>query len=194
MVGSPTPNTTMIINYQILADAIEFYKINGFQEIPVPWIITEESINITKPIDKQSLPFLNKFLVGSAEQSFLEIRNTLKPGTYQATTPCFRDEIIDELHHNYFIKTELIETNPKNPKYSLEYILSTANKFFQQYQQTHITKTQEGYDININNIEVGSYGIRTYKDFTWVYGTGVALPRLQQTLNKTPKKSFTLCF
>lgn len=182
----------MLINYQLLAQAIQFYKQHNFQEIQVPWIVSEESINITKPPNKQSFPLLNKFLVGSAEQSFLEIKPP--KGTYQATTPCFRDEIIDELHHNYFIKTELIETQPNNPKYALEHILSTANKFFQQYQQTHIIKTTEGYDININNIEVGSYGIRNTKDFTWIYGTGIALPRLSQALNKNTTKSFTFCF
>ena len=35
-------------------------------------------------------------------------------------------------------------------------------------------------DILINGIEYGSYGIRTFKDFYYIYGTGVALPRFSK--------------
>jgi hypothetical protein len=33
------------------------------------------------------------------------------------------------------------------------------------------------YDIEINGIEVGSYGIRSVDDVQYIYGTGLALPR-----------------
>jgi hypothetical protein len=45
-------------------------------------------------------------------------------------------------------------------------------------------KTDVGYDLEINGIEVGSYGRREVGDFTWVYGTGLALPRFSQALNR----------
>ena len=41
-------------------------------------------------------------------------------------------------------------------------------------------------DIEVDGVEVGSYGIREYKCgdkiYTWVYGTGVALPRFSKVL------------
>lgn len=33
------------------------------------------------------------------------------------------------------------------------------------------------------NLELGSYGIGSYKDYKWVYGTGLAEPRLSQAKN-----------
>jgi hypothetical protein len=40
------------------------------------------------------------------------------------------------------------------------------------------------YDLIYRGVELGSYGIRSCDYLTWIYGTGVAEPRLTRTLNK----------
>ena len=46
-------------------------------------------------------------------------------------------------------------------------------------------KTDEGYDLEINGIEVGSYGARYHaKIGWWAYGTGLAEPRYTTAMNK----------
>lgn len=50
-------------------------------------------------------------------------------------------------------------------------------------QITKVEIDEFSYDLEINNIEVGSYGIRQYKNLFWVYGTGLAEPRFSQAIN-----------
>lgn len=40
------------------------------------------------------------------------------------------------------------------------------------------------YDLMYRDVELGSYGIRRCDFLTWIYGTGVAEPRLTRTLKK----------
>jgi hypothetical protein len=40
-----------------------------------------------------------------------------------------------------------------------------------------IVKTEIGHDIELNGIEIGSYGWRQNQDIIWAYGTGLAEPR-----------------
>ena len=50
--------------------------------------------------------------MASAEQSFLELflNKKIEYGRYCGITPCFRDETVDYLHNNFFMKVELIDT------------------------------------------------------------------------------------
>lgn len=171
-----------MIDYTKIARAVDYYKTCGFVYIDVPWIISERTLRITKPPHARCFSTLFGCLVASGEQSFLEIRNELD-GKYQCVTPCFRDEKeVDDLHRNYFMKVELIETNPADIDRAYWDMLVYAKGFFEHYDFVDIVDTDEGKDIFINGIEVGSYGIRAYKDFRWVFGTGVAEPRLSQAL------------
>lgn len=45
------------------------------------------------------------------------------------------------------------------------------------------------YDLEYNEIELGSYGIRRCGYLNWIYGTGVAEPRLTRTLKKCGVKN-----
>ena len=48
---------------------------------------------------------------------------------------------------------------------------------------------KEMYDIeSCNGIELGSYGIREFAGFRWIYGTGVAEPRLSLCIARKGKK------
>ena len=57
----------------------------------------------------------------------------------------------------------------------------SAQKFFDGYLPTRSIFTDDGSDlITMAGVELGSYGRRNHGGLNWVYGTGVAEPRLSQ--------------
>lgn len=52
--------------------------------------------------------------------------------------------------------------------------------FFEKELNTNldIIKTDDGFDINYKKYELGSYGIRSCEYLSWIYGTGLAEPRM----------------
>jgi hypothetical protein len=179
-----------MIDYMKIATAVEHYKTLGYEYIEAPWLVGRETIDVTKPPDSQYFDTLFGHLVGSGEQSFIHIRSHLEPGhKYQCVTPCFRDDVTDEFHRMYFMKLELIEVmggkEEDDEEEALEDMIDDAWEFFSLYAREESMETvdnEDGTDIEINGIEVGSYGVRTYGGFTWAYGTGVAEPRLSAAL------------
>jgi len=184
-----------VIDYLLIADAVEYYQDNGYKLIDVPWTVPEDVIRITarQNINLENSKYLDKHLVGSAEQSFLHLMKTgkLTAGKYCAITPCFRDDDEDDTHQKYFMKLELIHVTSEWWKWSnsLETMIYDANNFFSLHVPTAVIKTNdarsdESYDIKSNNIELGSYGIRHHENTHWVYGTGLAEPRLSIVIDK----------
>ena len=178
-----------MINYKLLDDSLNFYQAHGFNRIEAPWTVSEYVDNITKPPDRQAfqLKHNDKCLVASGEQSFLylALKEYLPKGKYQTITPCFRFESFDFLHTKYFMKNELIVTDVVN-KTELERVISIALDFYGQFFDKNdlITEeTDDGCDITIKNIELGSYGIRKCDFLTWIYGTGCAEPRLSKLID-----------
>jgi hypothetical protein len=51
---------------------------------------------------------------------------------------------------------------------------------------TPAENSEYNIDIVINGIEVGSYGLRVLNltGFIWIYGTGLALPRMTQAIKE----------
>jgi hypothetical protein len=103
--------------------------------------------------------------------------------------------VLDEIHHLYFVKLELIETDPSEEK--LQNMIEVAQKFYDNELpaglNTKVIQTDESeqaFDIvdPVFGIELGSYGIRSYRELSWVYGTGVALPRLNTVINKLRRR------
>lgn len=174
-----------LIDYKKIYDAIEYYKYKGFKNIEVPWETSKEYREITfngkdfDPISK------NRYLVGSAEQSFAMLHHMKKipRGSYVSCTPCFRGDELDKYHQEYFLKVELFDTNDTSEK-RLIHIINLACKFFNKYIPVNILQTNNfEYDINTSSgIELGSYGIRRYNDLIWIYGTAIAEPRLSKSL------------
>lgn len=172
------------INYKLLGEAIDFYKLKGFEYIEVPWYVNKKSIESTFTITNNNDFYLknkNMYLVGSAEQSFVELNlsNSLSDNKkYCSITPCFRTEkTLNKLNQEYFIKLELfIKSKDKNIQF---YLLDIAHEFFTKHSKYTVNEieTDDGIDIIINNIEVGSYGFRNNKNLSWNYGTGIAEPR-----------------
>jgi hypothetical protein len=107
------------IDYGFLDAALKQYSKLGYQRIEVPWWVTADIANVTKPTgvsasNNYKLSVNGKCLVASGEQSFLYLANKgqLPPGKYQAVTPCFRNEEYDVEHSKQFIKLELIQLMP----------------------------------------------------------------------------------
>ena len=179
----------MRINYKILSESVEFYEKCGFRYIETPWTVTKAVCEITKPKDAAHYEIVgkNKVLVGSGEQSFLYLylKGFLPLGSYQTITPCFRDEIFDITHTKYFIKNEVIVTDDVSETRLQEVIDDSFNFFANYLDASHlkIVKTEQGFDIEYKDIEIGSYGIRECEYLKWIYGTGCAEPRFSNIIN-----------
>jgi hypothetical protein len=182
-----------MIDYFKINNALIYYTNQGFKYLDVKWDCPTEIARITTPQNCR-LYILDKgqTLVGSAEQSFLDeiFNNNLKPGKYSALTPCFRDDMIDELHSRYFFKLELIDFENVTTV-SLFEIIQTCLVFFKRYIDCEVIQiSDESYDIvtSKNNIELGSYGIRNIeynnKFLKMIYATGLAEPRLSKAIEK----------
>ncbi len=171
-------------DFAVISEAQKFYGEEGFKNIPVPWVIDQEYVQETKPEGVEFYATLGGVLVASAEQSFIQMmdKGWGGVGAFQATTPCFRDEDHDGTHSPYFLKTELFD-NENTTVERLEEVVRTALSFFNRYVPARVENMGDGsFDIvgSKSGVELGSYGIRERKNFRWVYGTGVALPRLEQ--------------
>ena len=174
-----------LIDYGMIQLARSFYEAFGYKSVTVPWLISEETMNITRPVGSRLFETFAGCCVASGEQSFLEVRKKLKPGKYQCVTPCFRDEQVhDELHLQYFIKLELIHVLAEGEEPDVKEMVNMCLRFFRYGPCAAAVKTAEGFDITINDIEVGSYGFREHDGFRWVFGTGIAEPRFTQATLK----------
>jgi hypothetical protein len=173
------------VNYEILGQAISYYKSLGYQYIDVDWSASIEAIDITKPVAIKG-PLVNvgpNFLVASAEQSLLDriLKNNLTSGKYVTCTPCFRLGEYDEIHVPYFMKVELMDYQNKTKNEEVIYeIIKDAQGFYTQHlNEVKIKEYPETIDLEYQGIELGSYGLRYHKDIGyWVFGTGCAEPRL----------------
>lgn len=187
-----------MISWGLFPLAINEYAKFGYTYIHVPWIIDEESTMATMP--PQGKPFIVnsngplKYLAGSAEQSFLylALRNELAPGKYMALTPCFRDDKEDDLHQKYFMKLELIDVSKNHYPSAIINMINDARYVLSQFSRKAlvIQPTDDGSDLTLNGIEIGSYGRRAYKDINWIYGTGLAEPRFSIANQKSSELNY----
>lgn len=175
------------IDYQILADGLRHYTDNDYPYREVPWVVRPEAMAVTLPLGAEATSNQYGDLVGSGEQSFIELMMRGEQlDKACCITPCFRLEPhYDELHHGYFMKLELFDPNATTQ--TLMAMIACANTFYEHYIDTQIIATgTDMYDIvdTHNGIELGSYGFRTWDEQTFTYGTGVALPRLSTAIAK----------
>lgn len=174
------------------ADAQAYYEKLGYENIEVPWFVSREATNSTIPFGSHPLsvftsPSGSVFsfgdLVGSGEQGFIQmlLDGKFSTGKYQTITPCFRDEpVVDLIHRRAFLKLELIDLTDNRSSGAM---LKQAQDFHELYLDTAVQVNWDGYDLTTKDgLELGSYGIRWYKDFHWVYGTGFAEPRVSYAL------------
>jgi hypothetical protein len=171
------------VDWQLLGKAVFHYECAGFKLIDVPWSVQSEVAAVTCPESFRMYPFADQVLVGSAEQSFMQMQflGQLPAGKYVACTPCFRNEpVVDDLHQKYFMKVELYSTEDDQSGKAMAFALAAQNfvkAWGQSPTQTKIVPTEEGLDLNLGGIEIGSYSSRQYDGFRWTCGTGLAEPR-----------------
>jgi aspartyl/asparaginyl-tRNA synthetase len=180
-------HTTPLIDYAVLQKAIQFYTKRGYISVETPWIISHDAYLATKPEGRPEFYTLGGYLVASGEQGFIQLLKEGKDLTKCFTiTPCFRDEQhLDATHYRYFIKLELF--NKSENEEELRQMINDAYEFFSLYTEVSLLKTEESptsHDIvqKRSGVELGSYGIRNTAYGTFIYGTGVALPRLSVVL------------
>lgn len=195
------------IQYNRLLKAVTFYQERGYGYRDVPWAVKTRAMAVTKPahLPMDEVPhYKGGYIVASAEQSFIELQQDQidrlsegcrDQGRFTTITPCFRNEkLYTDLHRPYFMKVELIDWGHTSSAY-LHEMVGLAEKFFSEYLTIDIVENNEpdplfngpAFDIvsRRGRIELGSYGIRKH-DSTgpWIYGTGLAEPRLSYALNK----------
>jgi hypothetical protein len=169
------------IDYHKLSAGLNHYESLGYPYMEVPWVVSREAIAVTLPENATATSVQYGDLVGSGEQSFIELmlrgQAVLKAC---CITPCFRiEDRYDDLHHPYFMKLELINTDATTK--NLRQMILDARGFFQKYTDVAIEQTgPDTYDIvdRDQGIELGSYGFREFNGRRFIYGTGLALPRL----------------
>jgi hypothetical protein len=186
-----------MINYDIIGQSVSHYSGLGYERIEAPWWVSTNVLNMTTPewIEKTYYLEANKkCLVASGEQSYLYmmVKDRLPVGRkYQTVTPCFRDESIDFLHKKCFIKNELIVNcsglTIDKAEDMYHRMREDAFLFFKRYLDAREEETYEDALMSTDivspqGVELGSYGIREHSGYTWVYGTGVAEPRLSRVL------------
>lgn len=181
------------INAEYLSTAQLFYEKYGFIVTPTPWLVTKESYIATCPPGVVSSNHLWKapnqlYHVASAEQGFIEmqLRGDPIPQKAQSTTPCFRyEQKFDKYHLPFFYKLELFDRDTSHA--ALSSMTSLARQLFATLGvDTHLEATGDGsFDlVTARGLELGSYGIRHLQGHEWTYGTGLALPRFEQALQK----------
>jgi len=183
-----------LINWRLISAATEFYADRQFQLIETPWRVAVNVALETMPPTGRAFTCSSdssgfQVLVGSAEQGFLQISDSLVSGKcYQSVSPCFRDEReLSDIKFRDFVKVELISVAPQDPESEARRLASVARSFLKSVGvDVKLQETDIGWDLTISGIEVGSYGFRTASlgdgKFTWAYGTGCAEPRLSQAI------------
>ena len=181
--------TAPTISWQFLTQALAHFEAQGYAYVEAPWTVRRDITEITFPNAYEAMGAGENDLVGSAEQSLIQLMfdNQLKAGKYVALTPCFRQEDkITETHRPYFMKVELFDSVTPDAA-SLENMVQQCLSFFKTLcpaeDQLEVLQTPEGFDIMLNGIEVGSYGVKTHNTHTWLCGTGLAEPRFSVALN-----------
>lgn len=187
---------TNIIDYQLLYHAIKYFGKKGFIQVETPWRVSKTAMDSTFK-SEEAFATDNKFLVGSAEQGFLEMKlhNKIGYGTFMSVSPCFRNEDSDYYHQQEFMKLELIHfsDHPIDKDASIYSIFRqmVVNFLIKELKVkpgeiaivgTNDTNSIYSEDITIHGIEYGSYGIRVFNNTYYMYGTGIALPRASKIL------------
>ena len=171
------------IDLKVLYEAINHYKNLGYKMIPAPLLVDEDIVSLTLPEGRKAKEHVDGlFYVGSAEQSAYQLYKdgSLGLGKYMLLTPCQRyEDVLDETHLEIFLKLELISLGGE---YSS--ILNDVLSFYNN-DKCVVVNTSQGEDININDIEVGSFGSRIFMGKNFCFGTGIALPRYTQAINRS---------
>ncbi len=175
------------INATLIYSAMKFFKDKGYRFITVPMLVDEDIVRLTLPKGRNPKFHNDKCYVGSAEQSIYQMIKDGKdlPPKILAITPCQREEeVLDELHQEIFLKIELACTdNTMTYRGIANDVIDFYDTLTEHAVMVNFEDFDDTCDIEVNGIEVGSYGRREYKGRTINFGTGLALPRFTDAIN-----------
>lgn len=187
-----------MINWTELVQSANYYGTIGYTMVDVPWVVSRKIAMATCPSEDFLVTSNLGELVGSAEQGFLQLDHDglLGEGKFMAISPCFRvEEVLDDLHQNYFAKLELYVNEGElfgAMEKMAESARTSARGQFHRMSMAQgvilpvpiLEETDAGFDLTAGGIELGSFGVRTFEDVSWAFGTGHAEPRMSSTINK----------
>lgn len=193
------------MNHGNISLAVEHFTQRGYiLTDDAPWLVGSEAYYSTRPPEATDMELWARadaayeqsgfsplgYPVASGEQSFIQMMLDGQPLKRAiCVTPCWRFEPrVDMLHRKYFMKAELINAQDVDEGHLMD-MVHDACSFFEKFFSVRTVKTEIGYDIveKGTRIELGSYGIRRYKDLKWVYGTACAEPRLSTVQQRHSK-------
>lgn len=183
-----------------LAQALRDWQGQGAVYVDVPWVADARFVQGTRPQWAHGQDITTPYgqLLASGEQAMcaMMLEGKLKPGLrYIGWTPCFRDEQqFDDLHHFYFIKAEIFQPlhASAHPDEAVLELVDQARVLFEHWahavkpgaQVVVVPTLPEQWDIEIDGVEVGSYGSRFVPGTTlrYLFGTALAEPRFSRAL------------
>jgi hypothetical protein len=185
-----------------LQQALNYWQALGYRFVNLPWLASMSILDYTRPPQAKGDDIYTPHggFVASGEQSFLDL---WVHGRLSADvpcigwTPCVRQEaVFDDTHHFYFLKAELfVPCCTLEPRKVLSDMLFEAHRYFDALAPGAVIRPIDfaQKDIEIANVEVGSYGIRMLPTGEpYVYGTALAEPRLSYALERFEQKNKTV--
>lgn len=192
----------IVADIALLGKALNYYEDLGYTRVDLPWAVPAKWMQLTTPNLNKAVVGTD-YLVASAEQAFLycDDMGLLPAGRYVGMTPCFRPGDTGTNKQETFYKVELYRTDAVD-RYAVDEMLLQVSEFARQelrgteflievvetpdedgYYHTTRLHTDKSCDINLNGIEIGSYGLRQNEERYWAYGTGLAEPRFSMARN-----------
>lgn len=194
-VTGPFSSNSLLMLYR----AIECWKSHGFRDVDLPWLVQKEFSDATRPPECRDLQTPYGSFVASGEQSFLQLWEAGQLSGargYVGWTPCLRDDKLDGLHQHGFMKAEWFVPLEATTAHDWHDLLMTLVKT--QAEIFHMVAEQRDMglprpvdivvlgpaqvDIELNGVEIGSYGRREFRGRHYLYGTALALPRFTLAL------------
>lgn len=181
-----------------LARCLAYWQREGCQYVALPWLAPARYTDATKPPCVSTPDLVTPYgnLLASGEQAFLMLadQGRLQGSRFVGWTPCFREEAFDETHHFYFTKVEVfVRCSSEQAMPTLLELVAHARAWLRSevlhaggdlQDLSTVCVAPDQFDLELRGVEVGSYGIRQFAGFCYVYGTGCAEPRFTQALRR----------
>lgn len=197
-VTGPFPAGSLLLLHR----ALDWWQAQQFHYVDLPWVVPKAFSDATRPAFSRDIATPMGSFVASGEQSFLQLwsEGRLPAGArgYIGWTPCLRDEILDDTHQHGFMKAEWfvpLTTEVERDQWwaRLDSLLTAQATLFRDLgdpatavKPVRIQTDHEEWDLRLNGLEIGSYGLRYFDEKAYLYGTALALPRFYQALAKAP--------
>jgi len=167
----------------IIIDSIDFvikeYSFTNYENLP--WHVS----NLAKEIlnHEKNYKTIDGNFISSIEESFVDLmlQNKLeKERRYVGFAPCLKNVSIDFSNDKQFYKSELFSYSDYD--YLIDFV-NITKRFISDYCNVNEVKINDNQiDLFVNEIQVSSFNRRKYKDYVWVSGTLISLPRFSSAL------------